>query len=114
MTAMEQHAIMKSMESDLRNYKIQQVEGWYMGHKEVSFMVSKVELLNPLLALATLYNQDSIMVVSSYGGAALVSTNEDVFAEFIGEFKVSKTKPEYGDYSYNPRTLDYYTVEDIT
>ena len=114
MTDMEQHAVMKKMESDLRNYNIQQVEGYFMGHKETSFMVSRVESLNPLLALATLYNQDSIMVVSSYGGVDIVSTDETIDAEFIGAFKVTKTKPKGGDYSYNPRTQDYYIVEDLT
>jgi hypothetical protein len=114
MNDMEQHAVMKKMESDLRHYKIQQVEGYFMGHKEISFMVSGVERVQPILELAKLYNQDSIMYVSSYGGAMIVSTDAISNAEFIGEFKVSKTKPKGGDYSYNPRTQDYYIVEDLT
>ena len=113
MTDMEQHAVMKKMESDLRNYNIQQVEGYFMGHKEVSFMVSGVERVQPILELAKLYNQDSIMYVSSYLGATILSTEEEMINEFIGEFKVTKTKPKGGDYSYNPRTQDYYIVEDL-
>lgn len=114
MTDMEQHAVMKKMESDLRNYKIQQVEGYFMGKKEVSFMVSGVARVQPILELAKLYNQDSIMYVSSYGGAMIMPTDETIDLEFVGELKVSKTKPKGGDYSYNPRTQDYYTVEDLT
>jgi hypothetical protein len=54
------------------------------------------------------------MYVSSYGGAMIMPTDEDSDLAFIGEFKVTKTKPKGGDYSYNPRTQDYYIVEDLT
>ncbi len=113
MSDMEQHAVMKKMEADLRRYDVQQVEGFFMGKKEVSFMVSGVVFVKPMLALARLYNQDSIMVVSSYGGVSILSTDETIDAEFTGVFTTTKTKPKGGDYSYNPRADEYYIAEDL-
>ena len=113
MTDMEQHKAMKKMEADLRCYEYQQVEGYFMGKKEVSFMVSGVVFVREMLELAEVHDQDSIMYVSSYGGASILSTDETIPAEFVGEFKVNKRKPWGGDYSYNPRADEYYITEDV-
>ena len=113
MTDLEQHRAMKKMESDLRAYKFQQVVGRYMGQNEVSFLIEGVAFVRPFLELARKFNQDSIMVVSSYGGASVIPTNEDLDCEFIGEFKTTKIQPWGGDYSYNPRTQDYYICEEL-
>jgi hypothetical protein len=113
LTDLEQHRRMNHMEWLLRKYKFQQVEGFFEGVKEISFRVSGVTSIQPFLDLAERFEQDSIMVVYSYGGASIISTDKSIAPVFIGELKTSKIKPWSGDYSYNPRTLDYYTVDAV-
>jgi hypothetical protein len=108
----EHHRRMNHMEFLLRKYKFQQVEGFFEGKKEISFRVSGVTSIQPFLELAKRFEQDSIMVVNSYGGAGIISTDESVAPVFIGQLVTSKIKPWSGDYSYNPRTLEYYYVTD--
>ena len=119
MTDLEQHKAMQAMqyllELHLSSAKIQQVEGFYMGHKEVSFMVTtdRDGTLQRLNTLAQHFGQDTIMVVSSYGGATLVPVNSDDLCEFLGEFTTTTTKPHGGDYSYNPRANEFYMTTEI-
>lgn len=113
LTDLEQHRRMNHMEFLLRKYKFQQVEGFFEGKKEISFMVSQILSVRPFIELAKRFEQDSIMVVNSYGGAGIISTDEALRPKFIGQLVTSKIKPWSGDYSYNPFTLDYYIVESV-
>ena len=119
MTDLEQHKAMQAMqyqlELHLSSAKVQQVEGFYMGHKEISFMVTTEShgALQRLTTLAQHFGQDTIMMVSSYGGASIVPMNGVDPWEFLGEFTTTTTKPHGGDYSYNPRANEFYMTAEI-
>lgn len=110
LTQMQQNNLMLTMEYELRNYKYQQVEGFFEGKKEISFMVSGVTDVYKFIALAEYFNQDSIMFVNAYKGATIVYTDAHKEDEFIGTLHSSSVKPWSGDYSYNPMTQEYYSV----
>ena len=92
------------------------VQGNFGGHLEDSFLVKKCTGK----AVATLSNvardylkQDSVLVISSYGGAAL-HTLADNQVELLGELKTianDNCKPSCMDYSYSPLKNQFYIVE---
>lgn len=97
------------------------VQGNFGGNLEDSFLVkqcSGTDIYHIKKACRDYLKQDSVLIINSYGGAAL-HTLADNQVELLGELKTianDNRAPESvflsaGDYSYSPLKNQFYIVE---
>lgn len=113
-SALHNHVLRGAVEHALDKMGIyyQQCEGVFEGVKESSYLVKPKTQghYRGILALAKRLDQDCVLHVSAYGGAKLVPVCKGDAVVELGKLVTSKDKPK-GDYTYNPRADEFYSVQ---